>query len=357
MDSLKKKILMAFDDPGGGLAVSSLIEKIEKEINSDIAIYAGKLSRRFLSNIRSGNIRIEEIDSKIEKEYAEDIFEKENPDLLITGTGGGNAEQELRNVAYRKSIRSVVILDFWKDYSRRWKYSDYSIEDMNEKICVMDDLTKEEMEAENFKSDNLAVTGHPYLDRIFSERERHIDHSNQRNFTENILFLSQPLDIIGLKEYDIHPLENFLIAVSRIAEHRKQLLNVKIKLHPSEQTSEEISIIINKYNREFITAELVTQNISLNELISDADIVAGYNTIALFEARAAGKRAVSIRVADITNSLKEAMENAGIEITDPDSESISKCINEHNVWEINYQNFSGGIVNCVNVIKKELSLN
>jgi hypothetical protein len=89
-------------------------------------------------------------------------------------------------------------------------------------------LRKKEMEAENFKSDNLAVTGHPYLDRIFSERERHIDHSNQRNFTENILFLSQPLDIIGLKEYDIHPLEKFLTAdrVS-IAEHQKAITECK----------------------------------------------------------------------------------------------------------------------------------
>ena len=44
---MQKKVLMAFDDPGGGLAVSSLIESLQKE-KIDIEIYTGKLSEKFL---------------------------------------------------------------------------------------------------------------------------------------------------------------------------------------------------------------------------------------------------------------------------------------------------------------------
>ena len=354
---LVKKILLAFDDPGGGLAVSSILDNLLKESNSGFIIYSGKLSRRFLDKKDTEKFEIREIDSFINREEADKIFEKENPDIIITGTGGGNAEQELRNAAFRKNIKSIVILDFWKDYSRRWKYSDYSFEEMKDIVCVMDELTKKEMESENFKVENLMVTGHPYLDKIFSTNQYINKTETGFNGIGNILFLSQPLEIIGVKNYDTHPFELFLKAVGQFALKFNKYISVKIKLHPSENKSDEIVEIMNRYNKELLKVELVSKENSLSELIENCDLVAGYNTIALFEAKAAGKRAISLKVAKINNSLSRAMSDAGIEITGADTESIFSRLTEDSLVKADIKKFSGGIRNCVNVIMKELSLN
>ncbi|MEZ4822975.1 MAG: hypothetical protein R2942_11350 [Ignavibacteria bacterium] len=114
---------------------------------------------------------------------------------------------------------------------------------------------------------------------------------------------------------------------------------------------------MNRYNKELLKVELVSKENSLSELIENCDLVAGYNTIALFEAKAAGKRAISLKVAKINNSLSRAMSDAGIEITGADTESIFSRLTEDSLVKADIKKFSGSIRNCVNVIMKELSLN
>ncbi|MEO8447647.1 MAG: hypothetical protein ABI528_09140, partial [bacterium] len=137
---MKKKVLICYDDPGGGLVVSSLISELRKNKSLELNIYSGKLSRKI-----SEKINTVRIDSFISREKAEMIIDKFLPDMILTGTGGGNAEQAFRNEAYKRNIKSIVVLDFWKDYSRRWLYSSYDLKDMKDKVCVMDELTKKEM--------------------------------------------------------------------------------------------------------------------------------------------------------------------------------------------------------------------
>jgi hypothetical protein len=146
------------------------------------------------------------------RQQAKKILNKNNPDIIVTATSGGSGEQELRNAAFAMNIQSIVILDFWKDYSRRWLYATYHINEMKEKVCVMDEMTRKEMIEENFPKGKLFVTGHPYLDHIFN-------YENQKPEAEqgnNYLFLSQPLDIIGVTNYQIHPLEIVVKAIEKL---------------------------------------------------------------------------------------------------------------------------------------------
>lgn len=348
---MQKKVLMAFDDPGGGLAVSSLVDSLLRQ-NIDIEIYTGKLSEKFLQKEKR---TYGKIDSMISYEQAAEIIEKVNPDLLITGTGGGNAEQELRNAAFEKNIKSIVILDFWKDYSRRWMYASYSLSEMKDSICVMDELTRDEMIKENFPEKNIYVTGHPYLDKIFNSADV---KPGQNNFKANqILFLSQPLHIIGLKDYKIHPLKNLLDSLRKAALERKTGYTLIIKLHPSEEISSEIEELINHYGSETVKIKLSGQSVSTKELISESEIIIGYNTIAMFESRAMNKRTISLNVAAMKASLLMAMNAAGIEITEPDQISIYECLSKKNVEVKNINIFKGGIENCVKIIISEINLN
>ena len=100
---MRKKVLLAFDDPGGGLAVVSVMEELIKIKELELKIYSGRLSEKFLPGYT-----YEKIDSHIEEKAAEAILEQFKPDIIITSTGGGNAEQHLRNLAFRRKIKSVV---------------------------------------------------------------------------------------------------------------------------------------------------------------------------------------------------------------------------------------------------------
>lgn len=348
---MQKKVLMVFDDPGGGLAVSSLVESLLME-KIYIEIYSGKLSEKFL---QKKNRSYKKIDSMITREQAAVIIDKAKPDLLITGTGGGNAEQELRNVAFEKNIKSIVILDFWKDYGRRWLYSSYSLAEMKDTICVMDALTKEEMISENFREENILVTGHPYLDKIFNSSE---SNSKQNNFKANhILFLSQPLHIIGLKDYKIHPLKSLLDSLKRLASVNQSEYTLNIKLHPSEEMSSDIIDLKNLYDSELLKVIFADKSISPVNLISEAETVIGYNTIAMFESIAMIKRTISLNVSSMKNSLIKAMVTAGIEIIEPDQDIIYDRLVRKKAEFKNDKIFTGGIQNCIKLIQRELNLN
>lgn len=350
---MRKKVLLAFDDPGGGLAVVSVMEELIKIKDLELKIYSGRLSEKFLTGYT-----YEKIDSHIEEKAAEAILEHFKPDIIITSTGGGNAEQHLRNLAFRRKIKSVVILDFWKDYGRRWLYADYELLNMTDKICVMDEETKSEMTDEGFPENNLIVTGHPYLDKIFNKKKE-IPNSglnNSEKGLKRILFLSQPLKVIGLENYKVHPLTIFTEALKRHAESVNYRYTVILKPHPSENDLSEISEISEQFKSDK-TEIIISEEYNVIKLIEDADIIVGYNTIAMFEARALNKRTISLRIAKIRNSLSGAMNRAGIEISELNPDAIFNCLKRENISEDTSGIFEGGIRNTTDLILKELNIN
>lgn len=346
---MSKKILLAFDDPGGGLAVSSLIERLKTENTLELKIYTGNLSENFVSCFK-----FQKLNSRISKDEAEKIIDENSPDILVTGTSGGNAEQELRNAAFGKKIKSVVILDFWKDYKRRWLYASYPIEMMTDKICVMDDLAKDEMIKDGFPEKNLIVTGHPYLDKIFYYNKKII--TKNKSGKNNFLFLSQPLHIIGIKSYKIHPFKILLKILTESSKAEDEKKSLIVKLHPSEEMSEELRNLVSDFNCEKLEIEFADEKSTLKDLLERSEVIIGYNTIAMFEARALNKRTISLNVVPVTKSLNNAMHTAGIEILDI-NKNISLDFLSKNDVKISSSIYKGGIENCVKVILGELSLN
>ncbi|MFZ1321946.1 MAG: hypothetical protein WAT71_10350 [Ignavibacteria bacterium] len=347
---IKKNILIIFVDPGGGLVISEVAKRLAADSEYNLIIYCGNLSEVISEN---ADLKYKIIGDMIGIDTAEEIIKTVSPDMILTSTGRGNTEQLFRNIAYRENIPSVVILDFWKDYRRRWLYADHDIPKLKDLICVMDDLTKKEMTNEDFPEKNIKVTGHPFLDKIFN---------NKRTLTEkingnvlNILFLSQPLDIIGIDNYEIHPFRKLINAVSEYSEKSDIQINIKIKLHPSEKMSEDLSIILEEKKINKVTL-IQTSNEIINELIEQADLIIGYNTIALFEARSMGKRAISLNLFPMNNSLRKAFEEAGIESSDANTESLIYLLDKEMQTHVSDNIFADGIENCIRVISDELKV-
>ncbi|MBK8551371.1 MAG: hypothetical protein IPL53_10045 [Ignavibacteria bacterium] len=337
------------------MAVSSLIGSLSKEKNVSLCIYAGKFSEKFLEE---NKISFQKIKSQITRSEAESIIDAEHPDIIVTGTSGGNTEQELRNAAYQRKIKSVVVLDFWKDYSRRWMYSSYAIDKIPDKVCVMDEITKKEMITENFPEANIIVTGHPYLDKIFNNNDDELnastDNKRQRN---KYLFLSQPLEIIGVRDYKIHPFKTLLNALKKLADIRNEKIQLTIKLHPVEEHSEELCYLAEAYNSDMFEISFADKTGQLKELIRKSGTVAGYNTIAMFESRALNKRTVSLTAGPVKDSLLCAMKEAGIETVETNSDKIFDLLNKKNTKVRSNSVFKGGVERCLRVIRNELSVN
>jgi hypothetical protein len=352
---MQKKLLIAFDDPGGGLAVISVLERLKKEKDLELNIYSGRLSEQIVLKSETDYRKIR---STPDRSEAETIMNEVNPDLLLTGTGGGSAEQELRNIAFERDIRSVVILDFWKDYSRRWLYSSYPVEKMKDKICIMDELTKLEMIEENFPEESLIVTGHPYLDRLFNFQDK-VNNTGVELSGNNYLFLSQPLEVIGVKDYEIHPVKLLLEALRKLSILKKEIFRLTIKLHPSEEMSIELSKIVQSFDDRYLKVSISERTKTLDELLNESEFVIGYNTIAMFESRALGKETLSMNVVQVKNSLMEAMKAAGIRVVNASENEIYECLAKANVNSNKKSSniFKGGIENCTRVILKELNLN
>ncbi|MDQ3194203.1 MAG: hypothetical protein M3P82_04295 [Bacteroidota bacterium] len=351
---MQKKVLLAFDDPGGGLAVITIIEKLMEEKDLNMRIYAGRLNGIILKEKRIDFLLI---DSKISEETSEKMIDDFNPDILISGTSGGNAEQELRNAAFKKNIKSLVILDFWKDYSRRWLYASYPLDKLHDKVCVMDEETKKEMIEEKFTSDRLLVTGNPYLDKIFNYNENNFFVNNEAAPENNYLFLSQPLNIIGIENYKIHPLEILLQSLKEISDRKKEFVTFKIRLHPLETELNELSSLVSKYDSNNFIVEFSDESKSLKDLVNKSRTIIGFNTIAMFEAAAMGKRTISLNVVEVKKSLTQAMNAADIEIIRLDKNEIINCLLKKYKNERKDKIFQGGIENCMKLILSELNTN
>ncbi len=116
-------------------------------------------------------------------------------------------------------------------------------------------------------------------------------------------------------------------------------------------------MIVGGYKDKNLKVEFSQKDRSLRDLLEESDAAIGYNSIALFEARAFNKRAISLKAGPMRKSLINAMNAAGIDMAEMNIESISGCLNKDRETSVPKDNLSkGGIENCVRVIKKELSL-
>lgn len=347
------KLLAVADDPGGGLAVGAVLEEIRNDGCTGITVYTGELSEKSVKDFDYRKIK-----SEIDNQEAERIIDNTSPDILITGTGGGNAEQMLRNVAYKRNLKNIVILDFWKDYRRRWLYAEYDLKDMKELVFVMDEMTKSEMEEEGFPGERIIVTGQPYLDKIFNRKKEKMPKTGH---TENeklkFLLLSQPMKILGVENYEIHPFEIISRSILEYGLLKNKETEITIKPHPSEHDCIALEKDLKKNTLLNMSLNFAAQNEDTEKLIHENDIVIGFNTIAMFESRSVNKRTICLNASPMRNSLLNAMKNAGIEITVPDLSKFTEHLLNNKEGIVNREYFSNGIMNSVNKIRQELSLN
>ena len=189
-----------------------------------------------------------------------------NAFIVVVGTSASYESLDKRFVRAAKKIgiKSVAVLDSWVNYEVRFKDAvpDY--------IFVMDDIAKIDLMEAGFDPEKISVTGNPYFDK-FKKIE---DEGN------SIVFFCQPFteleNNIGLNEIEI--LNDFVDAFKNLGIEKK----IKVKMHPRTKN-------LNKF--ENLDIEITTSDTT--DLIREAKLVIGMNSMALFEATMSGRKVLS----------------------------------------------------------------
>ena len=317
----KPKLLAAFDDPGGALAVMPVLKETVERGTADVTVYAGVHSMYLLDDLKP--VEKFMIKSDLGYEEACAILDLHDPDFLLTATGGGSGEQQLRNAARSKALRSYVIIDFWKHYSRRWLYANHPVESISDTILVMDESTKTDMMNEGFPVERIKVTGHPYLDKIFSSPARKKSTGGDSEF----LFLSQPSGTIELKNEDVHPVTIVAEAVERFLTQNNKRGKLIVKMHPLETESKELTDALRNIPKRNLKIETSADGQTVESVLAGSPTVIGYNSIALFEARASECKAISLDVVPMSEAMRKAMASAGIIFSKASNDDLLDALN------------------------------
>lgn len=203
-------------------------------------------------------------------------------DIFIAGTSAGDSRDK-HIVQELGKIPSLYVLDFWLNYWQRFSTADEKdFAFLPTRICVMDDIAKEEMLAEGFPIERLAVTGNPHFDHFADTITREGEEK------ERILFISQPISSVaalpGFAQVSYDEYETLADIISAV-ETLPGEYYVSLRLHPKEPTD--------KYEEYLGPRVRRATEATLEEAISKSGLVVGISSPVLMQAAAAGKKVLS----------------------------------------------------------------
>ena len=319
---MKIRILAAINDPGGTLALLPLLRRLNQDEKYQLDIVAAGPGRDILS---SGGLGFQRESSNIDSGKAQDLFVGKKSQLLLTATSWqSNLEQQLRNQAANKGVASVVVLDFWNNYRLRFAGASYDLESIPDIICVPDANAAREMIADGFPANSIQISGQPFLEEIFAAGPQDINGENR----QNVLFLSQPSVVDGKTLSRFDDLQLVARALGRQMTGKRPVL--EIKLHPKEEVSSGLQEMVAELDNDSCHVRLLPLQTMLADSLLNTESVIGYYTMALFQARAMGKRTISVRGYELNHSLEQAMKKAGIINAALDESAISAALGLEN---------------------------
>ena len=163
------KVLLSAQDPGGANAVIPVAVEMQKRGDAVVAMAEG--AARDMCAARGIA-----------------LSDMSDPDVILFGTSGGESVEKRVLLQMRGKAPTVAVLDFWSNYWQR--FSGPGTKDFKylpDMVCVMDDIARDEMLAEGFPPERIAVTGNPHFDHFADGITRESEDQKR------VLFISQPI--------------------------------------------------------------------------------------------------------------------------------------------------------------------
>ena len=266
------KILLAAQDPGGFNSLVSVIKVLEKK-GADIKVL---LSNESCLIAKRNKINFLDC-SDFSQDKLEMIFKKFNPQIVVTSTSFGlSLDKKILGLVKKGKIPTISVVDFWSNYKMR--FSNPETEDfayLPNAICVIDEYMKTGMEKEGFNKKILRVTGNPFFDgfkKTLKAKETYF------------LFVSQPFSELGISAFDeVRIFNDFVSSLIAIKDNAP----VIISFHPREKNKKKFEKIISGASIKIKISEK-----SGDDLVDNAKMILGINSMALFRAALKGKKVV-----------------------------------------------------------------
>ncbi|OGJ60204.1 hypothetical protein A2635_05550 [Candidatus Peribacteria bacterium RIFCSPHIGHO2_01_FULL_51_9] len=261
------KVLFAAHDAGGANAIAPVVLALKERGIEVIGIASGPAADIFAKR---------GITTGAEKEFAGEA------EVYLFGTSAGETIEKQVFLSVKDRMPSIAVLDYWSNYAERFSRQDRDLTYMPDRICVMDDIARAEMLAQEFLPERIVVTGNPHFDHFADE----ITHDRENR--KRLLFVSQPLsDMARLPGYVAYPFDEFTVLSDIVAALGGTPVDYQlaIRLHPKEQGE--------KYKKMLNERVVLAQESTLEQALSGAGLIIGMHSLVLLQAAAAGKSVIS----------------------------------------------------------------
>ena len=317
----KRKVLVVSHDIGGAQAVYPVVPKLRSKSNLQVDVIAGGFAQKVFTRLRPENTSEDWSDTRIDQ-----YLDQNRPDLLLSSTSWkSRLEQGFRNRAHTRGIPSLVVIDFWSNYRMRWHDATYRFEDGRDHVCVMDDQTAEVVHKEGYPKGMIHVTGQPHLERCYQRTVAHQPCSEPGSQLA-VLFLTISLSALGLDDDPVTPIRVVCEAAGHLHGTTKRSVSLLVRPHPHETPASDFLARIKQFTPPGVAVSLADRTRPLLAQLKQCDVVLGYITMGLFEARCLRKQAIAIKLADHPPELVAAMANAGIDLVPFEAGSIASSL-------------------------------
>ncbi len=289
------KIFAVASDPGSANAIMPVIEYCSKKGHE---IY-GITSNAATATLKNFPL-IKEVDDKTSIESITNMLKSNQSQIILSGAGAYNLlEHTVRCAAAKRKIPCVAVLDYWTNYNVRFKRFDgfHWISSLPNRICVLDEIVRDEMLTEGFESEQIIVTGQPYFEYI-SNWKTHTSSDTIKQLREFFIndkstlligFCSEPIledTTINHKhkpdytQYDV--ITNTAKILETLSNSTGKKIHFVVRPHPREK-KEIIEKTLNPF-KKYSTFSCTVSNAGTSmEFIDSCDLIIGMKSMALIE--------------------------------------------------------------------------
>ena len=319
-----KKVLAASWHPGGINAIIPVIKQIEADKKVSLTLIVQEYSEAILQQATIHYKTISDYSlENVSKESMHKLLEKENPDLVLTGTSAQDEktqdvlEQTTVLAARERDITTISVLDFWGNYSLRFNdiYTDEKFKFLPDKIAIMDVYAEKAMLEEGFDREKLAITGNPHFDNLEKKAKNFTDENKNElrakiELTTNFLiFYAANSWKKYRQEYGFWDLDNVKMIDEVFQELSEHSVGLVIKLHP--RVPEEDLTEIGGYIQEKNNIKLIT-GVDAPSLVLATDLTLTPNSTVGIEAVYMSKPCISIQPGLITEDFLAVLTKNGL---------------------------------------------
>lgn len=278
---------------GSGRAIAPVIRALRSRGHNVVVAASGQAVEAF----ERDHIAFSVVDLAPESmpKAAAEMIGNVPPAAILTGTSTGvTFEKVVIEIAKRRGIQTISVLDHWSNYLARFEGPSGIDHYFPGCLAVMDETARRDLVAIGYADDAIALTGQPAFDGILTLirkdraaiREQFGVHDDERL----VVFASEPQrrdhgDSLGYDETDA--LRMLLDSIADLPDPKPRVL---IKPHPTESTDALATVAA-----AYIPRPTIIGDVDRWELALAADVVVGMTSLILIESALLGTPAISVQ--------------------------------------------------------------